>query len=156
MKACYDIRFYAGADRLMSLVPSNSRHRRYNIPGYVEADFVFDDGILHAASAPHFLFDGRSGPPCIDWYVPNLGTLEERALWWMHDLLGYGQSLDFWHTNRALRVGLRDQAGYSGVKAWAVERAVSLSKSWYGTPKPTEWCYNNLGMFETKWSCNNG
>ena len=96
-------------------------------------------------------FDGRSGPPIIDWYVPNLGSLEERALWWMHDCLGYGESLDFWHTNRALRLGLRDQAGYRATKAWAIERAVSISKSWYGTPEPDDWCYNNITKVSTLW-----
>lgn len=151
MIACYGINFHFGEEHLLDLVEVKSLRRRYDVPGCVSADFIFDDGILRVETAPHFLFDGRSGPPIIDWYAPNLGSLEERALWWMHDCLGYGKSLDFWHTNRALRLGLRDQAGYRPSKAWAIERAVSLSKSWYGTPKPDDWCYANLGLVETTW-----
>lgn len=151
MIACYGIDFHCGADRLLELAPLKSLKRRYDLQGGVSADFIFDDGTLRVETAPHFLFDGRSGPPIIDWYVPNLGSLEERALWWMHDCLGYGESLDFWHTNRALRLGLRDQANYRPSKAWAIERAVSLSKSWYGTPDPSDWCYNNITKVSTLW-----
>lgn len=151
MNSCYGIRFTCGANHLMDLVPSKSLKRRYNLQGEVSADFAFDDGVLRVETAPGFLFDGRSGPFIIDWYAPNLGSLDERALWWMHDCLGYGQSLDFWHTNRALRLGLRDQAGYNPAKAWTIERAVSISKSWYGTPKPDDWCYNNITKVSTLW-----
>lgn len=151
MIACYGIDFHRGAENLLELVPLKSLKRRYDLQGGVSADFRFDDGTLRVETAPHFLFDGRSGPPIIDWYVPNLGSLEERALWWMHDCLGYGESLDFWHTNRALRLGLRDQAGYRATKAWAIERAVSISKSWYGTPEPDDWCYNNITKVSTLW-----
>lgn len=151
MKACYDIKFLLGANHLLALTPLRSLKRRYDLQGGVAADFVFDDGTLRVETAPHFLFDGRSGPPILDFYAPNLGTLEERALWWMHDCLGYGESLDFWHTNRALRLGLRDQANYRPSKAWAIERAVSISKSWYGTPKPDDWCYNNIKKVSTLW-----
>lgn len=151
MIACYDIDFHRGAGHLLELVPLKSLKRRYDLQGGVSADFIFDDGTLRVETAPHFLFDGRSGPPIIDWYAPNLGSLEERALWWMHDCLGYGESLDFWHTNRALRLGLRDQANYRPSKAWAIERAVSISKSWYGTPDPSDWCYNNITKVSTLW-----
>lgn len=151
MKACYGIKFEEGAHHLLVLVPSPSLERRYELLGRVAAYFAFDDGTLRVETAPHFLFDGRSGPPLIDFYVPNLGTLEERALWWMHDCLGYAQSLDFWHTNRALRLGLRDQAGYRGSKAWVIERAVSISKSWYGVPEPSDWCHANIGKVHTLW-----
>ena len=151
MKACYGIEFQTGSDHLLDLVPLKSLKRRYDLQGAVAADFHFDDGTLHVRTEPHFLFDGRSGPPIIDWYAPNLGSLDERALWWMHDCLGYAQSLDFWHTNRALRLGLRDQAGYRSSKAWMIERAVSISKSWYGTPDPNDWCVCNLGKVNTLW-----
>lgn len=151
MNACYGIEFHQGANHLMELVPLKSLKRRYDLQGVVDADFHFDDGTLRVRTEPHFLFDGRSGPPIIDWYAPNLGSLDERALWWMHDCLGYAQSLDFWHTNRALRLGLRDQAGYRSSKAWMIERAVSLSKSWYGTPDPSDWCVCNLGKVNTLW-----
>lgn len=152
MIACYGIEFRQGADHLLALTELKSLNRRYDLHGPVAADFMFDDGTLHVETKAEFLFDGRSGPPVIDWYAPNLGSLEERALWWMHDCLGYAQSLDFWHTNRALRLGLRDVAAYRASKAWAIERAVSVSKSWYGTPNPDDWCYNNLGKVNTIWT----
>lgn len=151
MNACYGIEFHQGADHLHELVPLKILKRRYDLRGVVAADFHFDTGVLRVKTAPRFLFDGRSGPRIIDWYVPNLGSLEERAFWWMHDCLGYGQSLDFWHTNRALRLGLRDQVGYRPSKAWMVERAVSISKSWYGTPDPDDWCACNIGKVSTLW-----
>lgn len=151
MNACYVIEFQQGVDHLRELVPLKTLKRRYELQGVVAADFHFDDGILRVRTEPHFLFDGRSGPRIIDWYAPNLGSLDERALWWMHDCLGYGQSLDFWHTNRALRLGLRDQVGYRPSKAWMIERAVSLSKSWYGTPDSNDWCACNIGKVSTLW-----
>ena len=75
MIACYGIDFHHGADLLLGLVPLKSLKRRYELQGGVSADFIFDDGTLRVETAPHFLFDGRSGPPIIDWYAPNLGRL---------------------------------------------------------------------------------
>lgn len=152
MIACYGLEFRQGLDHLLALTELRSMNRRYELKGDVVADFQFDDGSLRVETKAGFLFDGRSGPSIIDFYAPNLGSLEERALWWMHDCLGYGQSLSFKDTNKALRYGLRDLAAYSASKAWVIEKAVGLSKSWYGTPKPTDWCYNNLGKVNTIWT----
>ena len=154
MKACYSIKVDEGASDLMNLVESHSFRRRYRLDNKVKYDVHFDDGILHIETLPGFMFDGRSGPALIDWYVPNLGSLDERLLWHMHDCLGYAGSLDFWHTNRALRLGLRDQAGYGNVKAWLIERAVSISDSWYGHPSEGDWCYMNVGKVFTHWQFN--
>ena len=30
---------------------------------------------------------------------------------------------------------------------FAIEKAVSIRKSWFGTPKATDWCYNNISKF---------
>ena len=152
MKACYGIRVYCGAVALLDLVESKKLNRRYPLESRVEYDVMFDDGILHVATAVGFMFDGRSGPSIIDWYAPNLGSLDERLLWHMHDCLGYAGSLDFWHTNRALRLGLRDVVGYRASKAWLIERAVSVSKSWYGVPDEDDWCHMNIGKVFTIWS----
>lgn len=80
-----------------------------------------------------------------------LNVLDERAAWLMHDALGYAGSLGFKETNIALKLFLRDICGYRKTKAEAIRIAVSLSRSWYGRPKPTDWCYANLGLVETTW-----
>ena len=151
MIACHSIKVDSGASDLMNLVESHSHKRRYCLDNKVEYTVYFDNGVLHVETLPGFMFDGRSGPNLIDWYVPNLGSLDERLLWHMHDCLGYAGSLDFWHTNRALRLGLRDLAGYEFVKAWLIERAVSISDSWYGVPSKDDWCYKNVGKVFTDW-----
>ena len=103
------------------------------------------------ATAAGFEFDGRSGPKIVDWYTPNLGTLAEILCWLAHDCNGYGQDLDFTDTNLLLFVMLRDLAKYRTSKAAVIQLAVSVSKSWYGTPKENEWCYKNLGKVSTMW-----
>lgn len=151
MKACHNIQVYSGASTLLNLRELKTKKRRYCLGHVVVYDVLFDDGTLRVQTDPGFVFDGRSGPACIDWYAPNLGSLDERIAWHMHDCLGYGGSLGFKDTNRALRFVLRDQAGYRASKAWMIERAVSLSRSWYGRPSPSDWCYSNIGLVSTIW-----
>lgn len=100
--------------------------------------------LIGGGKAPGFMFDGRSGPKIVDWYAPNLGTLEERVCWLVHDCNGYGQDLSFEDTNLLLFAMLRDLAGYRTSKANVIQLAVSLSKSWYGEPKEGDWCRANV------------
>lgn len=151
MKKVISLEIVEGADALIAVVPSKNKDRKYPLDSVVHTIVTTDVGILHCRTEPGFIFDGRSGGPKLDWYVPNLGKLNERALWHMHDCLGYGQSLAFKPTNRILRYALRDIAKYRPSKSYLVELAVGLDKSWYGTPKPSEWCYANVGKVKTEW-----
>ena len=125
--------------------------RRYVLYGEVNLIIHTNQGTLNVVTAPGFVFDGRSGPKIIDWYAPNLGTLEERLCWFVHDCNGYGLDLSFEDTNVLLFAMLRDLAHYSTAKANVIQLAVSISKSWYGTPKPEEWCFANMGKVRTCW-----
>ena len=151
MKVCYGYEFLTGADVMLNLKESKSFSRRYPLSKSVRSVFHFDDGDLFVNTNPGFIFDGRSGSPLLDWYVPNLGSLDEREMWRMHDCLAYAQSLGFKETNLALKIVARDICGYRKTKAEAIRIAVSLSRSWYGRPKPTDWCYANLGLVDTTW-----
>lgn len=151
MNACINITVYSGASFLLDLKEMKGNKRRYILDHVVVYDVEFDCGTLRVQTEPGFIFDGRSGPSCIDWYAPNLGSLDERIAWHMHDALGYAGSLGFKETNIALKLFLRDICGYRKTKAEAIRIAVSLSRSWYGRPKPTDWCYANIGLVETTW-----
>lgn len=140
-----------GQKALEDLVPSSSKNRRYCVKDAVYAIIATDIGALHVKTMPAFWFDGRSGGPRLDFYAPNLGSIEERVAWYMHDCLGYGGSLDFKSTNRILKLFLRDACHYRPSKAWLIETAVSLDKSWFGTPKSGDWCSINIGMVNTMW-----
>lgn len=148
MKASYNITFITGAYALFDLALNEKRKYILEVP--LEYNVHFDSGILHVRTEAGFVFDGRSGPKCIDWFAPNLGSLNERVAWHMHDALAYGQSLSFKDTNYALKYVLRDQAGY-GFKAEIIRLAVSISDSWYGTPKPDDKFYYNLPLVSTEW-----
>lgn len=120
---------------------------------YDEVNLIIrtNQGTLNVVTAPGFEFDGRSGPKIIDWYAPNLGTLEEIICWLVHDCNGYGLDLSFEDTNVLLFAMLRDLARYRTSKAALIQLAVSLSKSWYGTPKPGDWCCANVNRVKTLW-----
>lgn len=141
MQAVYGFTLETGASCLWELEPN--KERRYILSRPVEAYVRTDAGVLHAKTAPSFVFDGRSGPRCIDWYVPNLGSLEERVAFWLHDCLAYAGSLDFKETNLLLKYFLRDMCGYRKRKAEIIRLAVSIDKSWYGEPKPGDEWYCN-------------
>ena len=148
IKAVYAIQINSsGAAALMSLVELKSLNRRYKLPSNVWIRLITDKGTIFLFAKEGFVFDGRSGSPFLDWYAPNLGSLYERIMWLVHDLLGYATCLDFKTTNKVLRYGLRDQCVYRASKAFMIEKAVSISKSWFGTPKETDWCYNNISKF---------
>lgn len=148
MTTAYGYTFGTGASVLFSLAKNKERY--YILNKAVEYDIRFNNGILHVRTEPGFAFDGRSGPSIIDWYVPNLGTLEERIAWHMHDCLGYAQSLNFRDTNLALKCVLRDLAGYGKFKSEIIRKAVGLSRSWYGQPKPEDRWYSNVDKVTTE------
>ena len=123
MKAAYGYTFKTGASTLFGI--EQNRERRYTLWTPVEYEVRFDSGTLVVRTESGFVFDGRSGPKIVDWFAPNLGSLDERLTWHMHDCLGYAQSLDFVQTNYALKFVLRDLAGYSKFNAELIRRAVS-------------------------------
>lgn len=143
----FGIEFFEGKEFFENLQQNKSR--RYPQPGRVRFDVVTNQGRLHIETDPGFVFDGRSGPKIIDWYAPNLGTFEEKICWYAHDCNGYGLALSFEDTNILLNVMLRDMASYRKTKANVIELAVSISKSWYGKPKPGDWCCANIGKVKT-------
>ena len=143
MKAVYGYTFLTGASTLLNVKEQKGAKRRYVLAAPVRFCVDFDDGTLEVVTHPGFVFDGRSGPRIADIYAPNLGSLD--------DALGYAGSLGFKETNIALKLFLRDICGYRRIKAEAIRIAVSLSRSWYGRPKPTDWCYANIGLVETRW-----
>lgn len=152
MKAAYGYTFKTGASTMFGI--EQNRKRRYTLCTPVEYEVRFDSGTLVVRTEPGFVFDGRSGPKIVDWFAPNLGSLDERLAWHMHDCLGYAQSLDFVQTNDALKFVLRDLAGYSKFNAELIRRAVSLSKSWYGVPALDDEWFCNKGKVRTKYYAN--
>lgn len=143
------IKWVCGKELLEGL--TLNKKRRYVFSGPTEGYLYTNQGTLHFRTEAGFVCDMRSGPKIIDWYVPNLGTMAEREAWFLHDLLGYGQSLGFADTNLLLFAILKCRAKYAYPKAKLVQTAVSLSKSWYGEPKQDDWCYANIGKVLTDW-----
>lgn len=141
--------FTSGRSCLEALVEND--FRRYPLDEKISLVIYTNQGNLHVVTTPGFMFDGRSGPKIVDWYAPNLGTLEERICWFVHDCNGYGLDLSFEDTNILLFAMSRDLAGYSSRKASVIQLAVSLSKSWYGEPKEGDWCRANLDKVKTLW-----
>jgi len=141
--------FFEGRDILESI--TGNAKRRYPLRGRVQLAIYTNHGTLHVVTGAGFEFDGRSGPKIVDWYAPNLGSLEERLCWLVHDANGYGQDLSFGDTNVLLYAMLRDIAKYRTTKATTIQLAVSVSKSWYGMPQPDEWCYKNRNLVSTMW-----
>ena len=151
MTCIYGFNFSRGASCLFDLVERKERGRLYQLQEEIDYSVFTDAGTLHVRTLPGFLFDGRSGPSLIDWYAPNLGTLEERLGWHMHDSLAYAQSLSFKDTNLMLKFWLRDICCYGKVKPEIIRFAVSISDSWYGTPKQGDRFYYNLPLVSTEW-----
>lgn len=125
--------------------------RVYRLDDDIDLKITTDLGILRLHFDKGFEFDGRSGPSIIDWYVPNLGSIFERLAWLTHDGNGYATCLDFESTNRLLKIWLKDVADYSNFKASVIEKAVSLSKSWFGVPDENDKWHKNLGKFKITW-----
>ena len=140
---------FDGRELLERIVQNDAR--RYPLKGRVQLAIYTNQGTLHVTTAAGFTFDGRSGPKIVDWYAPNLGTLYEKLCWLTHDCNGYGQDLSFKDTNILLYAMLRDLADYRPTKCAVIQLAVSLSDSWYGEPKPSDWCYANRKLVSTLW-----
>ena len=145
----YDFVDGRGRECLERLRPNG--RRRYPLDDEVNLMIYTSQGTLNVVTSAGFVFDGRSGPKIVDWYAPNLGTLEERICWLVHDCNGYGLDLSFEDTNLLLYVMLRDLAHYRTSKASVIQLVVSLSKSWYGEPKEGDWCHANIDKVRTVW-----
>lgn len=141
--------FFEGRDIIEDL--EENELRRYPLRGRIQLAIYTNQGTLHVTTGAGFEFDGRSGPKIVDFYAPNLGSLEEKLCWFAHDCNGYGQDLSFSDTNILLYAMLRDLAKYRKTKATTIQLAVSVSKSWYGIPKPDDWCYRNRKLVSTLW-----
>lgn len=141
--------FFEGRELIESLKLNGSR--RYPFRGRLQLAIYTNQGTLHVTTGAGFQFDGRSGPKIVDWYAPNLGSLEERLCWLVHDCNGYGQDLSFADTNVLLYAMLRDLARYRTTKCAVIQLAVSLSDSWYGEPRKDDWCYANRNIVSTMW-----
>lgn len=150
MKAVYGYEFVRGANALFDL--KENAQRRYVLSEPVGIRVFTDSGIFMANTETGFIFDGRSGPRIADLLVPNLGTLEERTAFFLHDCAAYAQSLGFAETNLLLKYFLRDMCAYSNFMSELVRKAVSISKKWYGFPQsPDDPWYCNIGKVTTKW-----
>lgn len=101
-------------------------------------------GVKRAVVKEGFMFDGRSGPKLVDWYVPNLGTQEEIKRWLNHDLWSYDIGLTFRENNQILRDDLGSICNYGWFKRNAVWCAVSASDSYFGMPTPDNREYINV------------
>lgn len=141
--------FSTGKSQFIGL--KTNKERRYPLKKAVQLTIKTNQGTLKIHTKAGFTFDGRSGPAIVDWYVPNLGTIEEILCWFAHDCNGYGQDLSFKDTNVLLYAMLRDLPKYKTTKCNLIQLAVSLSDSWYGDPKEDDWCYANRDLVKTEW-----
>lgn len=150
--AVYDFEI-SNRNALMSL--KKNKNRRYYIFERLNIIIKTDKGRLFLYLDPVFMFDGRSGGFLVDFYVPNLGTLEERLCWLVHDANAYAQCLDFKSTNLLLKMMTRDLSGYGSFKSSAIKKSVSLSDKWFGVPKKNDEFYNNLSKIHVTFIDNN-
>lgn len=146
-----DYAIFVGRSCLSNLHESKSFKRMYSLDSPVCIAIYTTQGTLNIGLSAPFMFDGRSGSPLLDWYAPNLGTIEERLAWLVHDVNGYAKCLSFKDTNTLLFAMLRDLCHYRKTKAAAIRYAVSLSKGWYGKPEPTDKYFVNYDKIQVKW-----
>lgn len=124
--------------------------RWYRIDGAFTVDiYLKDEGVVHICVDDGFMFDGRSGGPCVDFIAPNLGTQDELKIWLLHDLMGYDIYFTFKETNKILYDNLR-KIGYGWIKANSIWSAVSISDSWFGIPLPDSREYPNLNKIHVR------
>lgn len=124
--------------------------RWYRIDGAFTVDiYLKNEGVVHIRVDDGFMFDGRSGGPCVDFIAPNLGTQDELKIWLLHDLMGYDIYFSFKETNKILYDNLRN-INYGWIKANAIWSAVSISDSWFGRPLPDSREYPNISKIHVR------
>lgn len=124
--------------------------RWYRIDGAFTIDvYLKDEGLVHISIDDGFMFDGRSGGPCVDFIAPNLGTQAELKAWLFHDICGYDIYFSFKETNKILYDTLR-KIGYGWFKANAIWSAVSITDSWFGMPLPNSREYPNMNKIHVR------
>jgi hypothetical protein len=111
--------------------------------------YVTADGGVHEFSfLPGFRWDGRSGPPEVDYLAPNQGSQKEAAKWLGHDGSGYPDTCSTLIGNELLRQGLILDCGYSEHVASLIHNTVEITaESW----KADEW-----SQVDKEWLCNKG
>lgn len=147
----FDYAIFFGKDELINLKEKKTFDRMYIIGKPFCCAIYTTQGTLNVMLDAPFKFDGRSGSPLIDWYAPNLGSIEERLTWLVHDVNSYAKCLSFKDTNTLLFAMLRDLCHYLKTKAATIRYAVSLSKGWYGKPEPTDKYFVNYDKIQVKW-----
>lgn len=135
--------------RPIAIIPNKEYSRWYRIGWMSVIAVQIDDYWMIYTVTDRFHFDGRSGGKIPDLFEPNLGTQADTIDWLIHDLNGYGLFLNFQDTNELLRL-MRIQSGSSAFSASAVKKSVSISKSWFGLPKPEDREYSNLQTFNIR------
>lgn len=135
--------------RPIAIIPNEKRERWYRIGWMTVIAVQIDHYWIIYTVTDRFHFDGRSGGKIPDLFEPNLGTQADTIDWLVHDLNGYGLLLSYNETNELLRL-MRIQSGSSSFCACAVKKSVSLSKSWFGLPKPGDIEYENLRNFSIR------
>ena len=119
--------------------------RWYRIPHLVDILLYKDKKpYAHIGLDPDFLFDGRSGGPLVDLFIPNLGTQDETKMWLIHDVLAYDVCLSFAENNRLLLENMRKTCGYGRVSSRLVWGSVSIYQGYFGKPDHKSREYPNL------------
>lgn len=132
--------------RPVCIVPNRKASRWYRLGWMVVIAVQVDDYWIIYTFTDKFQFDGRSGGKIPDLFEPNIGSQKDLIDWLIHDANGYALFLNFVQTNEMLRQ-MRIQSNSSEFWAGAVKKSVSLSKSWFGLPKPGDREYDNLKAF---------
>lgn len=92
---------------------------------------VTDCGVIETTWEEGFYADGRSGGPCVDWLMPNVGSQQERECWLLHDILFHDFGISFETTNDLFRQMLT-KIGYSKWRVkmlyWGVSTRIARKK----------------------------
>ena len=99
-----------------------------------------------------FHTDFRSGPNCVDWYLPHIGTQKERRAYVLHDLLSYSNLGFSFDENNELFYYMLRKAGHGYWKASTAKFIVGLNDNYFGEPLPTDREYVNVDKIHYTWS----
>jgi len=132
----------------IKIIPRDDRW--YEILEDVEIHLYLNDNtrLVYKAKAG-MMFDGRSGGPLADLFVPNLGSQRELACWLCHDIGAYALYLSYDEINDVLAQMLV-LSGRSKFKAWMVKSAVSITDDWYGEPNKNDKEWKNLRLITVR------